>query len=334
MPAPATPEQSPEVQISFAEDTELTFLSAAGSPLWSGLAPDDWKAYVEFDICHALPNIHGPEMHGRVFSYHPQVLAMSAKSLLHQQFNLGHLLKAYGHYKDRIIGTIVGVSFPSPPFGRAWDIPEKTEDAPAIKAVAAIWKIADGVDRFLGKHLGGKERQSVSIESISPTANYGVYDPGDRSIRTLEEAAAEFGKALWVDPKNGLLVGKHMGRQLALLPGGKDKAVFFRGVGATPTPAEKTAKIVDIRAEVGGMMMEAAMAQLEWEAGSEVCWEPIFKGLDAGRGMITEVIEEGDVSVHGTKLKATPADPVLRIKILGKALEVCRHSSFVKKFVK
>jgi len=187
MPAQADPIPT-DCPISIAAETELTFIEAGGSPIWQGIAPDDWKAYVEFDICHALPNIHGPEMHGRVFSYHPQVLALSARSLLHQQFNLGHLLKAYGHYKDRIIGNIVGVNFPTAPMGRAWEIPETAEQAPAIKALAVVWKIADGVDRFLGKHLSGKERQSVSIESISPTANYGVYDPGDRSITPIQGA--------------------------------------------------------------------------------------------------------------------------------------------------
>lgn len=92
-----------------SEESEVSFL-AANDPVFSDLKPDDFKAYVRFRVATAFPALIGPEMHGRVFGFHPQVLVNSFRSLLHQQTNLGHMLKAYGAYRDRIIGHVVGVS--------------------------------------------------------------------------------------------------------------------------------------------------------------------------------------------------------------------------------
>jgi len=49
---------------------------------------------------------------------------------------------------------------------------------------------------------------------------------------------------------------------------------------------------------------------------------------------VREVIEEGTVKSHGATIKANAGDPLLRIKVTGKALEVVRHASSVKKISK
>lgn len=306
----------------------------AGSELWPEVMPDNYKAYVEYEICTSLPNIIGPEMHGRVIGYHPQVLANSYRSLLHQQNNIGHSMKVYGATRDRIVGTVVGVAFPE--MTEAWVMPESLATAPKIKVLAVVHKAAEGVEKLLGKHLTSREKMSVSIESTCLTRDYSVFDPSDESFINLLSAPEKFGKdIMWFDKKRGLQIKKFEGRQLVLCPGGESGVVEFMGVGFTPTPAEKIAQITDIRAQIGdGMMMVAAMAALEWDAGDEVCWSPIIAGLDAGRGTVLEVIHEGEVWSHGRHLKATAIHPLLRVKVLGKKLEIIRTTASLKKIIK
>lgn len=312
-------------------ETEVSVL-AASSPLWKGLVADDFKAYVEYEICYSLPNVIGPEMHGRVIGYHPQVLAASYRSLWHQQNNLGHQLKIYGAANDRIVGTVVGVSFPDMPEG-GWVIPETVAQAPCMRVVAVVHKAAAGVDKLLGKHMTAKEKMSVSIESTGLTKDYAVYDPKDRSFVNITQAQEKFGdKILSFKKDKGLQLAKFEGRQLVLCPGGEDRQVSFCGVGYTPNPAEKMAGIQEIRAEMeDGRIMVAAMASPEWDAGMDVGWTPIFQGADAGRGTVLEVIWEGKVVSHGQTFHADPAVPLLRLKVHGKKLEVIRHATSVRK---
>jgi hypothetical protein len=58
-----------------------------------------------------------------------------------------------------------------------------------------------------------------------------------------------------------------------------------------------------------------------------VRWAPVLYGQDAGRGTIVEVIIHGSVTRHGMTKHATPADPLLDIKVHGKNLQVIRHGS-------
>jgi hypothetical protein len=58
-----------------------------------------------------------------------------------------------------------------------------------------------------------------------------------------------------------------------------------------------------------------------------VRWAPVLYGQDAGRGTIVEVIIHGSVTRHGMTKHATPAAPLLDIKVHGKNLHVIRHGS-------
>ena len=157
----------------------------AGSEMWPEVKPDNFKAYLEYEICTSLPNIIGPEMHGRVIGYHPQVLANSYRSLLHQQNNLGHSMKVYGATRDRIVGTVVGVAFPDS--SEPWAVPASVAEAPKMRVLAVVHKAAEGVEKLLGKHLASREKMSVSIESTGPAKELAVFDPADGSFVNVRE---------------------------------------------------------------------------------------------------------------------------------------------------
>lgn len=329
MPAPADLELGPP--LTTAEITDVNLL-AANDPVWKDFKADDFKGYVRFKICTAFPNVIGPEAHGRYFGFHPQVLANSWKSLLHQQTNLGHTLEAYGGYKDKIMGGIMGISFPDSR-GRKWEIPDDLSKAPYLDCIAVFWKLASGVKTMVGNHQTAQQKTNVSIEVGTTIEDLSVYDPRDRSILSLADAIAQYPQLISVHKQRGIQIGKVDNTQFAFAAGHADGAVPFKGVGYTPNPAEtKTAKVLELHAayECGTACM-AAMVQPEWEAGTPVHWSPVLYGQDAGRGVVREVIFEGSHQRHGMTKRATPEDPLLDIKVHGKQLSVLRHASSVKK---
>lgn len=324
----------PFAPLIVASETEVSLLSA-NDPVFTDLKPDDFKAYVRFRIATAFPNVIGPEMHGRHFGFHPQVLANSYRTLLHQQINLGHLLKAYGAYRDRIIGGAVGVQIGNLQRQTRQTIADSVPAAQYLDVVAVIYKAAEGVKDLLGNHTSARQKQSVSIESGGPLAEYSVYDPRDRSILPLAAAMEAYPDLIKFHKDKGLQIGKIDGVQFALAPGGDSGMVQFRGVGVTPNPAERsTAKIIDLRAAEAAAddVCLAAMCMPDWEPGQAVAWSPVaLHGQDAGRGTVVEVIAAGKVSRHGLTKRASESDPLLEIKVHGKALRVIRHSTSVRK---
>ncbi len=314
-------------------ETEISML-AADDPVFSNLKPDDFKAYVRFRIATAFPNVIGPEMHGRFFGFHPQVLANSYRTLLHQQINLGHLLKAYGAYRDRIIGGAVGVQIGNLQRGPRQNIAGSVEQAQYLDVVAVIYKSAEGVRDLLGGHISARQKQSVSIESGGPLADHGIYDPRDGTILNLAAAAELYPGLLTKHKERGLQIGKVDGVQFALAPGGENGTVQFKGVGVTPNPAEqKTARIIDLKAAEGSEdLCFAALCLPDWEPGQPVRWTPLsLTGGDAGRGTVVEIIASGKVTRHGMTKIANETDPLLEIKVHGKNLRVIRHASSVRK---
>jgi hypothetical protein len=336
MPAPIESLDLTAESLELCEETEVSML-AAGDPVFKDFVPDDFKAYIRFRICTAFPNVIGPEMHGRYFGFHPQVLVNSFRSLLHQQTNLGHMLKLYGAYRDRIQGGIVGVSVGKGgggyrPAGKI-QVPETVEEAPYLDVIAVLWKMAEGNKELLGKHISAREKTNVSIEVATTMADLQIYNPTDKSIHSMQDALAQWPDLIKRDKKNGIQIGQVDGVQFAFAAGGAAGTVPFRGVGYTPRPAEtKTAKIIDLAAEQAGEDIAfAAMVTQDWEPGMEVTWPPIIHGRDAGRGIIKEVIFEGKHSRHQMTKIATEADPLLLLQIHGARIEVLRHASSVVK---
>ncbi len=242
-------------------------------------------------------------------------------------------LKAYGAYRDRIVGGAVGVSVGNLQRQQRQAIAATVDAAQYLDVVAVIYKAAEGVKDLLGNHLSSRQKQSVSIEAGAPIADHGVYDPRDGSIRSMSQAMEEFPDLITTDQTRGIQIGKIDGVQFALAPGGDAGSIQFRGVGVTPNPAEaRTAKIIDLTATGRpDDLCFAALRMPDWEPGMQVKWSPVLLGSDAGRGTVTEVIASGSVTRHRMTKTADAADPLLEIKVHGKALRVIRHASSVIK---
>lgn len=157
--------------ISFRSSVQLCDASLDVSTMYSGglqlgkLKPDKFKAYVEFRLAHAFPVVSSYNT-----SFHPSTLRNSFESMLHQQFNYGHLIREYYKGKpeenkireDRILGSIVAVDFPREPMG-GWSL-TNVEDAPGMHCVATLAKQAKGMDRLLGGYQSGRQDWTVSLE--------------------------------------------------------------------------------------------------------------------------------------------------------------------------
>ncbi len=306
--------------------SEARVLAAGNHPLFGELEPDDGKAYISYRICRALPNVIGPESHGMYLGFHPQVLARCHRGLLHQQNNLNHKLKAYGAYRDQIMGCVIGTAVPAA--AATMGIPGSVEEAPGITVLAVVFKMAQGVAGMLGEHLSSRP-WSVSIESRAKFADSGVYDPGERAIIPFAEVSGAMKNAVKIDPEKGPVLGTYKGNQLAMAMGGEGGEVAFDGVGYTPNPAESTAEITEVRASSeAGEFRVAACAAPDWVRGMAVKWVPLF-AHGAGRGTVCEVYYEGEVSLWGDTLQASAEDPVLRIALPWSGREIIRPASSV-----
>lgn len=330
-------------EFNFSQDLSVEtciIANAVDHPIFGSLAPDPNKAYVEFDICSSLPNIHGPESGGKYFCFHPAALASSYMTLLHQQTNIGHTLRRYGGNQDRVNGFVVNVAFPDAPYG-GWKIGDDGAKAPRLKVLAVVSKLLSGVPEWIGAHLGGKTPQSVSIEA---TPNIlAVYDPRDKSFTDYDAVDERYPGVIkrGKSPKGSptLTIGKDKGTQLAFAIGGGEPSsspsIQFQGVGYTPTPAEKTAKITTFRAEAQGedeyswIAASIDMSSI-YAAGMPVMWKRQCP-IDAGAGIIKTVMLSGKHCIHGISLLATDADPILEIFIPKKKITVLRYASTVCK---
>jgi hypothetical protein len=289
-----------------------------------GYEPDMSKAYIDVDIVHTAPAIIGPVQEGFWCAYFARIVTASHGSLLHQQVNLNHLIKQYGDAedkvsRDRIVGCVVATWFPPEPVG-GWKIGDDPQAAPCIRAKLVIFKLAEGVHRLIGDHQASRKKQSVSIETTTTLGNLGIYVPS----RGWDKVAAysewdndkEIAKALKYNP---LSIGKVGGDQ-AVFVYGMTEPVQFRGIGMTPRPAEREAKIVSLKAQRsqtadGGTLIAMAAELVEQELlGSEVTF------LSQAKGRIDKVWREGEAKLAGMpwSLRATKEDPVLRVLLANK----------------
>lgn len=277
--------------------------------------PDLFKAYVDFEICHSFPQIIGPTMSGAYLGYHPAVLAANHDGLVHQWMNLRHQTKANdaeGKARDRIVGCIIATYFPQAP-AMGWKIPEKPADAPFITARAVLFKLAEGMNRVIGDHQTSRQDWSVSIEVDATWENIGIYLPSTREIWSLNDVPDDLLEALTVDKKSkSLVIGKARGQQLAFAYGNTNGQLHFRGVGMTPNPAERTARITSIKAEDGGELFSIAAEKVSQEVltGTRCTWAG-----DRYFGMVGEVVTSGKL-IHpgqGWGIEASEEDPALKI---------------------
>jgi hypothetical protein len=308
------------------------------SPFFGIFQPDEYSGFVEFDICHSLPVVAGPAYHtGNYTCWHPAALAKSHRGLLFKQTNLHHFIKSYGDddvTRDRIVGAVVMTSYPDEPDG-GWKIPFTKEEAIPIRACATIFKQAEGALEMLNDHKSGRQNWSVSIEMCGRGVDeMAVYFPNKRELIPFLEVEDEIlAAAVKRDDCNCLCLGKYQGEQLALCYGGELGEVIFRGVGFTPRPAEKEAKITGVtlsqfnpmrsQYEVeekpkGIMAMVASSAK---EASITAAIEACYR--DA---RLVKVWTEGQASLkdHPWRLNASAENPVAEIR-LGQSRDRGKH---------
>lgn len=304
----------------------------AGQAEFSDLVPDESKAYVRLRLCHSLPNVIGPEMkNGLVFAFHPRALARNYISLLHQQTNIGHRLRANGTAaNDAINGCIIAVSYPEG-WEDAEDLPETGASAPAIDVLAVMFKKANGVKGLLGEHLSARKKWSVSIETRLQYSECGVFDTRDGSLKNVDE----LDEGLVRKVKGAPVLAKVKGGVLAWVLGGKEGQNDFslNGLGYVPVPAEKKAVIVDLAASSvegeEGSVMIAAGCEPEFFEGVAVEWDKLNVNCWGG-GEVSEVVYEGEVSRHGIVFCASEEEPVLIVE-MANGVEVARPASSVRK---
>lgn len=233
------------------------------------LYPDATKAYVECFLSHSFPT---------VFAFgcclHPSVIARSFMSLRDQNVNVGHIIRSYdpdGNARDRIIGSVVSVSFP-PAVNESgvWEV--GSGNPPGIRAVMAIFKQASGVDRILGQQQAGRKKWSVSVEYTYPMSDSGFLVQNSDSIKSsvasdllrAQDTPKDFMSLGWWyvpiskatpellecwDRRKGMMSKKWKGANTLLLQGGVTGTIDYMGIALTDRPAEPTAELGAVLAE-------------------------------------------------------------------------------------
>lgn len=273
-----------DLNLVLAGDDGIEFVSSFGSAAGQKqrFIPDSTKGFVKFEVANAFPNalVYGTALH-------PNVLAKSYGTMLHQPFNMEHQLAAYhkkpgmpNHVEDRILGSIHGVNFPdTPPMG--WRVNADANAAPKITALASYSKLAKGMDEVLGNHSSGKHRYTVSMEvqypfeqaglaiargNRAPLKGFEATTPEDMSaagydytpikdaptdLVTVNAKTGHYESSVFNKDK-GRIDSNYKGRKVTLLMGGLDNPVHFAGVGLVKYGAESKAGIQRMLASADG----------------------------------------------------------------------------------
>ena len=273
-----------DLNLVLAGDEGIEFVSTFGSAagMKQRFTPDSTKGFVKFEIANAFPNalVYGTALH-------PNVLAKSYGTMLHQPFNMEHQLAHYhkkkgvaNHVEDRILGSIHAVHFPETPHG-GWRIGADGGAAPKITAIASYAKQAKGMDEVLGNHSSGKHKYTVSMEAVydfkdngfaiargnrSPLKEFANTTPDDMSqagfdyvpIAAAPEGLASFNEqtktydSAVFNKAMGRMESNYKGRKVTMLMGGLDGLVHFAGVGLVKNGAESKAGISRMLASADG----------------------------------------------------------------------------------
>lgn len=318
------------------EATNLRILDIQESAFASqNFKANDWRSFVEFDICHSLPVCAQPASGtGNITAFHPASLAASYRELLYQQVNIEHLVKHHDPKNithDRIIGCIVAASFPNEPEG-GWQIPTDKASSIPIHACAVVFKIAHGAIEMLNEHLSGQKKWSVSIEVMGRSVQeMGIYRPSTKELFPLMEAPDLIFEALSRKEDGRLCLGKiRTGEQLALVYGGEGHPLIFQGVGFTGTPASLEAEITAVQLSANSKP-EVVTRNTELQkvittpegvmALRASAATPVLAATAANRkypgSTIVTMTDQGKAQLPGMpwSIEATHEDPVATIKL-------------------
>ena len=227
--------------------------------------PDATKAFFTFAVSHAFPNatVRGEAIH-------PNVVAMSYQSMLHQNVNYEHQIAKYYEGKkdvrDRVIGSVVAVDFPGGPH-RKWLINKDSAVAPGITGVASVFKQTQGTAKMFGDHQVGRKKFTVSMEALWPLEDAGFaveLAPGAK--QTFGGTPEDFLSAGWEyvpyegapkelqncwSTKSGSILKRFQGRRVLIMCGGLNTPVHYAGIGVVSYGAERAAKITRLIASNG-----------------------------------------------------------------------------------
>lgn len=333
------------------EATNLRILDRSESAFASqNFESNDWRSFVEFDICHSLPVTAQPASGtGNITAFHPASLAVSYRELLYQQVNIEHLVKHHDPKNithDRIIGCIVATSFPNEPEG-GWKIPADKGSAIPIHCCAVVFKIAHGALEMLNEHLSGQRKWSVSIEVMGRSVQeMGIYRPSTKELFPLMEAPDLIFEALSRKDDGRLCLGKiRTGEQLALVYGGEGHPLVFQGVGFTGSPASLEASITAVqlsaaaKSELGSRKSEVAeviktpegVMALRASAATPVLATAAASKKFPG-STIVSLTDQGNAQLPGMPwhIAATHEDPVATIKLKRGVLILKKMSELVR----
>lgn len=226
------------------------------------LRPDVSKSYVEFRLSHGFPVTTSD-----LTCLHPNTVRNSFESMLHQVFNLGHIMRSYNpeeNARDRILGSIVAVEFTGPTGSHAISLQGDRAKAPGIRAVAAMFKQAEGVDRILGGHQAGRRKWQVSMENMFNLEDCGFMVRDEKHELSGEwETPKDMADLGWAyvpcgsaparlqecfDDKKVRIRGKWGRRDVLLLIGGLNGRIHYQGVGLTPLGKEPEAQVTSMMA--------------------------------------------------------------------------------------
>lgn len=239
--------------------------------------PDETKAYLLMELSQAMPcvNFYGEMVH-------PATVAAAHQTMLHQPLNYNHLMafrnpKEIAH--DRILGSIVAVELTQKADSK---IPADKSNAQAIRAVASVFKHAQGADRIIGKHNAGRVKYAVSMELAYTYADSGflVSKPAVSQNRSdnpsIEQnetpsdilevgyyyvpmhmapddllATRDFKRSRMKDRRaDGGYVGKWNGSDVYMLMGGLSGPVHYDAVAVCEQGAQPEAEITRLLASV------------------------------------------------------------------------------------
>ena len=251
--------------LSLNEGSQLDFSDRSGTK--HVFVPDETKGFFNFQLAKAFP--FGATAHGT--GLHPAVTERSFQSLHLQNLNFEHQLAEYhkvpgktNTVRDRVIGGIAAVDYPSTPSG-GWKIAKDAADAPCINAVATYWKLTQGMKSIIGEHMTSRHQWTVSMEVQYTLAESGFavrlkekpkfaftpddmlaagweYVPFDKSPKELQECFSR---------EKNRVTKRFQGREVFVLMGGIENRVHFAGVGLVRYGAEPTAKISRMTANDG-----------------------------------------------------------------------------------
>jgi hypothetical protein len=271
------------IQLCSVADAETAGVTIAGQTF----VPDAATAYVEFYLSHAFPvylDVANPGEEPDRTTIHPATIANSYRSLRGKVLNLAHLMRSYdpeNNVRDRIFGTVMAVEFPETP-SDGWKVQGDPDQAPGIRAVAAMHKAAEGVQAVIdtwaeGKTLFSETQWTVSMENESHIEEGGwliKFDGAEVKSEWAEATPADFGALGWTyvpwalasaelkgTLKKGGTLGlekRYRGLETLYLNEGLNGKIFYYGVALTPAGKESHARVARITASADGEVKAAA----------------------------------------------------------------------------